>query len=116
MSNWKVIIDTYNALPATDRTSVKVYSQLREQGHVISVNQVQKVLSATVLSDTLTEEDVCVLVRTLNTVRDISLNDIVEIEPDSIDTDFAEGFTRSLTSIAGSDSPDVMKAMLIHPH
>ncbi len=112
MSNWKLIIEAYNELPEADRTSHKVYARLREQGHSISVNRVQDVLSATILSEMLNEEDVRVFVRMLNTVFDICSDEFRKSEPDSIDTEFTEGFTRPLMSLAGPSSSDLREAML----
>ena len=113
MSNWKLIIDTYNALPASDRTSAKVHSQLLKQEHSVSMVQVREVLSATVLSNMLTKEDVLVTARTLNTLHNIRSDGFGSTEPSSTDEDFAFGLTQPLGSIVGPEASDLTQAVML---
>lgn len=116
MSNWTLIVETYNALPEADRTSRKVHSQLRVNGHFLSLRQVQDVLAATAMSELISESDVHVAAKTLRTLINTYLSDVrfhmsERGEPDKADTAFAEGLVRPLYSIGGSSASGMVHAL-----
>jgi hypothetical protein len=111
MSIWKLIIETYSALPEADRTSSKVYSQLRQRGHSVSISQVRSVLSATILSEVISEDDVRVTARTLNTLIDIYSDPDISLEPSRRNMEFAGKFTDLLWS-AGVSGREFKQALL----
>ena len=76
MTDWKLIIETYNALPEADRTTHKVHERMLKDGHSLCFGRVRDVLSATVLSERISKDNVRVTARTLTTLIDISLSNI----------------------------------------
>lgn len=109
---WKLIIETYDALPEAERTSQEVHSKLLEQGYSLGIAQVQEVLDATVLSRVLSPDDVRVTARTLNILLGDRPHPYCEkLVLSTINTDYAEGLTKPLKSIAGRSASDLAQAL-----
>jgi hypothetical protein len=109
--DWKLIIDTYHALPASDRTSRNVKARLEEHAHFVSEDYVGTVLSATVMGEVLTKEDVCATVKTLNTLIDIGTVGFGASEPGTAEIDYARVLVGTLTSIVGPSAVDLTNAL-----
>ena len=111
MTEWQLIIDAYNALPATDRTSRKVHEKLISSGHSVGLGRVTDVLSATVLSEALTQADVSVTAKTLATLLDFNPGYYDDTEPSPRATRFVERLTEALMSIAGPPAADLRQLL-----
>ncbi len=116
MTDWKLIIETYNALPEPERTSRKVHSQLLEKGHAARDGQVRDVLGATILSEVLNEEDVRVTAKTLRTLLNVSMSDVRSHmsgrgEPGEAEAAFANGCVAHLWYIGGQSASDLAQAL-----
>jgi hypothetical protein len=112
MTNWQLIIETYNALPEADRTSHKVHEQLLKERHSVSHPQVRAVLGVTVLGDIINEEDVRVTVRTLNTLLDLASHYFHRpTEPSTTGDMYANALTDSSRSVGGPRAYELMHTL-----
>lgn len=116
MTDWKLIIETYNALPEADRTTPKVHERLLKDGHSLCFGRVRDVLSATFLSERISEDNICVTAKTLRTLIDISLSSIRsgmsdKGEPEETDLTFAQGLASPLWNIGGPSAPDLSQIL-----
>ena len=96
MTDWKLIMETYNVLPEADRTTRKVHEKILKDERSLCFGGVRDVLSATVVSERVSKDDVRVTARTLTTLLDISLSSIrsgmsERGEPEATDLTFAQG-------------------------
>lgn len=116
MTDWKLIIETYNALPRADRATRKVHEKMLKDGHSLCFGRVRDVLSATVLSERVNEDDIRVTARTLSTLLDVSLSDIRSDmsgkgEPEATDLTFAQNLVSPLWNIGGPSASDLAQAL-----
>ncbi|EIM26836.1 hypothetical protein [Microvirga lotononidis] len=116
MTDWKLIIETYNALPEADRTTSKVHERLLKDGHALCSGRVRDVLSATGLSERISKDDVRVTARMLATLLDVSLSDIRSGmsgigEPEATDLTFAQGLVSPLWNVGGPSASDLAQAL-----
>jgi propanediol dehydratase small subunit len=87
-----------------------------KDGHSLCFGRVRDVLSATVLSERVSKDDVRVTARTLTTLLDVPLSNIrsgmsERGEPEATDLTFAQGLVSPLWNIGGPSASDLAQAL-----
>jgi hypothetical protein len=73
--SWQEVIEVYHALPERERTTLNVAAKLNENGRRIRPEAVQTILTATVLQDLITADEVRVTAKVLNCLVDLTLTE-----------------------------------------